>query len=106
MINPFIHGRALEPHEFVERERELRQLKSLLANRAPIALVGQARVGKTSLLNYIVDSAANATDRSSRTEGFIFSLVDAQALGGTTSQAEFWEQALMPLVQSLRTDQR
>ena len=56
-INPFIYSRSVQPDEFVGREPELRRLFSRLATGQSTAIIGLPHVGKSSLLNYVMDPA-------------------------------------------------
>lgn len=54
LLNPFFHrGPVREAAYFFGRERETRQMLSLLGNGQSVSLVGQRRIGKTSLLFYL-----------------------------------------------------
>ncbi len=51
--NPFTPGTAAPPERFVGRTHELREIYGRLENMQTISLVGEARIGKTSLLRRI-----------------------------------------------------
>jgi hypothetical protein len=54
--NPFFHRGPIRDHAyFTGREHEVSQALSLLGNEQSISLVGQRRIGKTSLLFHIAD---------------------------------------------------
>jgi hypothetical protein len=56
--NPFFHrGPIRDRAYFFGRERETGQALSLLGNSQSISLIGQRRIGKTSLLFHLADSA-------------------------------------------------
>ena len=56
LTNPFFHrGPIRDPAYFFGRERETSQILSLLGNRQSVSLVGQRRIGKTSLLFHLAD---------------------------------------------------
>lgn len=51
--NPFTPGPAVHPDKFVGRKAELQAMLSRLETMGSIALVGEARIGKSSLLRYL-----------------------------------------------------
>jgi tRNA U34 5-carboxymethylaminomethyl modifying GTPase MnmE/TrmE len=54
MINPFFHGNPVSPNQFIDRDRELRYVTSRIINYGQsTAIVGEPRIGKTSLLHYL-----------------------------------------------------
>ena len=103
VINPFIYGRALEPAEFHGRGQELHHLYSRLATGQSTAFIGQPHTGKTSLLKYLLDDQIRAETFGNRFERDLFSFLDAQKLRGVKTRAGFWERALAPLAQCLKT---
>jgi hypothetical protein len=52
-LNPFIYGNPVPPEKFYGRRRERLEVKSRISTRQSINIVGQRRIGKSSLLNYI-----------------------------------------------------
>lgn len=56
MKNPFIVGRPItDSKNFFDRETELEEIFSAIKNRYNISLVGERKIGKTSLLNMVRD---------------------------------------------------
>jgi len=51
--NPFTPGTIVPPERFVGRSRELTEMLARLENMMSVSLVGQARIGKSSLLRYL-----------------------------------------------------
>lgn len=51
--NPFTPGNVVPPERFVGRERELAEIWSSLENMLSVALIGEARIGKSSILRYL-----------------------------------------------------
>ncbi|NJK81352.1 MAG: hypothetical protein HC914_16270 [Chloroflexaceae bacterium] len=51
--NPFTPGRVVEPARFVGRKREINNILYRLENMLSVSLVGEARIGKSSLLCYL-----------------------------------------------------
>lgn len=97
---PFIHGRAVSYRELCGRRKELKKLTSRLRTGQSTAIVGLPRVGKTSLLSSLQDSEAAST-LGKEPIAYTFSYLDAQALRGCKTQADFWELALAPLQRQL-----
>jgi hypothetical protein len=99
---PFIHGRALLADELLDRQRPLRRIFRRLLTKQSTAIIGQPHIGKTSLLNYIMDDTQRREMVGDACDGYIFSCLDAQVLMGSgVTQADFWQQALQPLEQFL-----
>jgi AAA+ ATPase superfamily predicted ATPase len=54
MRNPFIVGRPItDSKDFFDRERELEEIFSGIRNQYNISLIGERKIGKTSLLNMV-----------------------------------------------------
>lgn len=104
-LNPFIHGRAVTPLEFIGRELELRRILGRLLNRESSAIIGESRCGKTSLLKYIFGGSWHRNSPGDQSYESIFSYLDAQALRSIQTHAGFWECALAPLVEALKLGQ-
>ncbi len=51
--NPFEFGQAVAPEAIVDREEEIRRLRSAVLNAERVFLIGPRRFGKTSLLNVV-----------------------------------------------------
>ncbi len=100
--NPFIYGRAITPAEFLGREKELRLLFGHLAKGQSTAIVSQPHMGKTSLLNYILDSKARQAAVGNHLDHTLFSFLDAQTLHGVKTQPSFWELALAPVAEWIK----
>jgi len=101
MINPFVYSRAVSPSEFVGRETETRGLFSRLATGQSTAIIGLPHVGKSSLINYVIDSNVRKKWFGNEFDQDVFRVLDAQMLRFVKTQAEFWEYALNPLSESL-----
>jgi AAA+ ATPase superfamily predicted ATPase len=96
--NPFIVGGSVSPERFIGREREVEAILDRLAGPAPgsIAVSGEMRIGKTSLLHYIHSSqAAEKWDLSSEKCAFVF--VDTRTIVPFTPDS-FWRYILKSLV--------
>jgi len=82
---------------FINRNRELRRLVGRITNRGQCsALVGEPRVGKTSILHYL--AAKTWQDNFGEVEYQLhFAYFDLQTIGSQFTQANFWEQAFYQL---------
>ncbi len=97
-MHPFIYGRALSADELIDRQRALRRIFRRLLTKQSTAIVGQPHIGKTSLINYMLDETQRRDLVGDACDPFIFSCLDAQVLMGSgVTQADFWRQALEPL---------
>jgi hypothetical protein len=103
-FNPYIFSRAVRPDEFIGRKNELRRLVSRIATGQSTAVVGQPHVGKTSILNYILDETTRVENFGDRFDNCVFSYLDAHMLRSVKAQATFWEYALAPLKQFIETN--
>jgi len=56
-LNPFIYGNPVPVTQHVNRQRELRTLFSRLQRGESTAIVGEPRIGKTSLLRCLATPA-------------------------------------------------
>ena len=54
MKNPFIISQPItDPKDFYDREKELKEVFSEIKNQSNISLIGERKIGKTSLLNMV-----------------------------------------------------
>lgn len=80
--NPFFHrGPVRDPAYFFGRRQETGQILSLLGNGQSIALIGQRRMGKTSLLFHLSAPAVFAQHGLSSTQ-HLFIYIDCGGLAG------------------------
>lgn len=56
-INPFVYGSPVRPENFIGRDNEIRRIFDQLNSHAlgSVAISGERRIGKTSLLHYVSD---------------------------------------------------
>ncbi len=99
--NPFSYGKALSPTHFIGRSKEIRRIVNRLLNGESTALIGDPRIGKTSLLTYLVHPDTRRSLYGDTAAQWYFSLMDTQILDGQLTPAQFWEQALSPIRESL-----
>lgn len=74
-FNPFFYGRPVHPSNFIGREEEIETIMNHLASpeRDAIALYGERRIGKTSLLHYLAAPITGRSwDLSPEQYGFIY----------------------------------
>ena len=94
--NPFTYGNPIsDPRRFFGREREIEQICGRLLNHEfeSSSLVGDRRIGKTSLLNYLADPAVR-TAHGLGLDPYIFVNVDLQALDETIRPEQLWRRFL------------
>jgi hypothetical protein len=102
MSNPFFYGSPVPADDFLGRRREIRHIAGRVANQGQsIAIVGEPRNGKTSLLNYLSSPAVRNQLYGKTASQLLFSFIDMDMLGYECDQAQFWEQATRPLVEQV-----
>jgi len=98
MNNPFVYGNPVDSNLFFGRKTELRQIVSRILNQGQsTAIVGEPKIGKTSLLNYLMAEENLAALYGNQATNLTFCYMDAQTLGGQFTQAQFWDRALKEL---------
>jgi hypothetical protein len=94
--NPFTYGNPIsDPQRFVGRAREVEQVFGRLRNAEfeSTSLVGDHRIGKTSLLKYLVDPAVRDKHGLS-TPKYNFVYVDLQMVGHAMNPDRLWRRLL------------
>jgi len=100
--NPFTFGNPIrEPGRFIGRQEELRQVVNRLLSSAheSTSIVGERRIGKTSLLLHLADKAA-AAQLGLVPERFCLIYIDFQGLVDITPQ-RFWSRVLTRMARSI-----
>jgi hypothetical protein len=90
--NPFTYGNPISnPHRFVGRTREVEQIFGRLRNEEfeSSSLVGDRRIGKTSLLNYLADPGVRAK-HSLPPEQYVFVYADLQMVDENMGPVRLW----------------
>lgn len=92
--NPFIYGKPIPPEYFVGREEEVTACFNTLAGsvRGSIAISGEPRVGKTSLLTYVAQMGAAEGWGQPHTRNHLVFL-DCQSIS-RFSPTRFWHRVL------------
>lgn len=92
--NPFTYGRPiLDPGRFFGRHQEVHQIFNRLSIAQSVSVVGERRIGKTSLLKYISHPDVRREHGLGLAESaFVF--VDFQGLSSGTTSADFWAEVL------------
>lgn len=94
--NPFIYGSSIsDPAHFIGRRREIEQIQSRLLNAEfeSSSIVGERRIGKTSLLKYLSHSDV-AQEAGFPPEEYIFVYIDLQLFDLTKTPTDFWQRVL------------
>ena len=104
MNNPFFYGNPVLPDQFLGRGREVRRVAGRITSGQSTAVVGEPRVGKTSLLAYLTAPEMRSALYGESAANLTFSFVDIHTLGGHFGQAAFWECALEPLKEIIAQD--
>lgn len=103
IVNPFTYGNPIsDAGRFVGRQREVEQIFSRLRNVEfeSSSLVGERRIGKTSLLYFIADADVRRAHGLEPAE-FIFVYIDLALLDTTTTPTRFWQYLLRQIVPHL-----
>jgi hypothetical protein len=90
--NPFTYGNPIsDPRRFVGRAREVEQIFGRLRNEEfeSSSLVGDRRIGKTSLLNYLADPRIRAK-HGLPPEEYVFVYADLQMVDDTMGPVRLW----------------
>jgi hypothetical protein len=101
-FNPFTFGNPISgPDRFYGRKQEIRQILNRLLSSAheSTSLIGERRIGKTSLLNYLSDPELASALGLAR-EHFCLVYVDFQGLTDITPQ-RFWQRILGKMARSI-----
>ncbi|MBM3152972.1 MAG: hypothetical protein FJZ96_12360 [Chloroflexi bacterium] len=101
-MNPFTFGNPIkEPERFHGRKNEIRQIVNRLASSAheSTSIIGERRIGKTSLLNYLSNQAVMA-GLGLAPEHYCLVYVDFQGLTDITPQ-RFWQRVLNKMARSI-----
>src|SRR5262245_31574681 len=94
--NPFTYGNPIsDSRRFFGRAREVEQIFGRLRNDEfeSSSLVGDRRIGKTSLLNYLADPSVR-TSYSLSPERYIFVYVDLQMVDESMGPEQLWRRLL------------
>lgn len=91
--NPFTRGRVVEPARFVGRQEALYKLFQDIRSQESLILVGEPKVGKTSLLTYLVEKAASPEWRSASGRWAVV-MMSGLGLDESTTPAAFWRRVL------------
>ena len=105
--NPFFYGNPVPYDHFIGRERELRHVVGRIVYQGQsTAIVGEPRVGKTSLVEYLCAQETCTDLYGAKSDRMLFSYLDGHTLPGEFTQAQFWERALTPLYEQVVKSQR
>jgi len=100
--NPFYHGNPVPLARFMGRSGEIRRLTGRICNYGQSsAVVGDPRVGKSSILKYLESQNENPEFYNQYNGNLFFSYLDAQTFDSTMTLAQFWEDALRPLTNAM-----
>jgi hypothetical protein len=96
--NPFSSRNPCTVNEFVNRKDIVNRVVNRLLNSGQSsAIVGEPRMGKTSLMLFISDLQNRNCLFGETGDSLLFQYLDAETLGNSFSQADFWVYALQPI---------
>jgi len=102
-LNPFNYGKPIDdPDRFVGHHREVEQVFSrLLSAFESTSIVGERRVGKTSLLKYLANSQT-AVNFGLDPAKYTFIYQDFQLLDENTVPTRFWKRVLRAVKRTVK----
>ena len=95
--NPFTYGNPIsDPRRFFGRDREVEQIFGRLRNEEfeSSSLVGDRRIGKTSLLNFLSDPGVRAAHGLGPGD-YVFVYVDLEMVDETMGPEQLWRRLLV-----------
>src|SRR3989304_9433793 len=101
-MNPFTFGNPIkEPERFIGRKAEIRQIVHRLLSSAheSTSIIGERRIGKTSLLSYLAHPEVSA-GLGLTSDKFCLVYVDFQGLTDITP-TRFWQRVLKKMARSI-----
>lgn len=99
MNNPFEYGTPItQPHQFFGRKNEITRIQDSIRQMRSISIVGERRVGKSSLLNLI--SSADMAQDTDLCQDIRFCFVDLQGFEDI-DPPQFWHWVLKELAPKL-----
>ncbi len=106
VLNPFIYGKPVSSPQHVNRQRELRSLFSRLRGGESTAIVGEPRIGKTSLLHVIATPTVQQEWLGQEAEQFIIVEMDFQYewLDPHKTSQDFWQTVLNEVKQHIANE--
>ena len=105
--NPFTYGNPITgPERFIGRRREVEQVHSRLLNAEfeSSSVVGERRIGKTSLLKYLSHPRVTAAAGFAG-EAYVFVYIDLQILDPTKTPTDFWRRVLRAIRRQVGNDE-
>src|SRR5690242_19128910 len=101
--NPFTYGNPVsDPKSFIGRQREAETIISRLRTRQfeSTSLVGERRIGKTSLLQYVANPTVRAT-RGLDLDKFVFVYINLQMVSAAMTPNQLWKRILLQLSRTI-----
>ena len=105
--NPFTFGNPIrDPERFIGRKEDIRQITNRLLSsaRESTSIVGERRIGKTSLLKYLTNPEI-AESFGLKNDEFCLVYIDFQGLNDITPQ-RFWQRVLRLMARSMENSER
>lgn len=93
MFNPFFYGNPVSPEHFIGRKEIIADIISRLQTSQSTHIVGEPRIGKSSLLKYL---------EAELSAEILSSFVDIDSLDQTCDATIFWECAFRPIGQLVK----
>jgi len=101
VVNPFYFGGSIkERRHFIGRQRVVAEIFDAIHRSASVSIVGERRVGKSSLLRYIADPTVERKN-GLEPERYVFVYFDFQGLP-TISSTELWRRIMIDAAGQVR----
>jgi len=105
--NPFTFGNPIrDPERFINREEDIRQITNRLLSsaRESTSIVGERRIGKTSLLKHLTNPEV-AESFGLKNDEFCLVYIDFQGLNDITPQ-RFWQRVMRLMSRTMKSSDR
>jgi hypothetical protein len=101
MCNPFICGEPVQYKHFIGRDNEIRRLEDWIDKGSSAVIVGDPRIGKTSLLKYLTATQRSRNLSNDLKSKLWFQYIDFQCTNKDCKPSDFWRIAITKLYETV-----
>ena len=105
MNNPFLPTFSINLNELQSRKRIVEEVVRNIILSTATYLYGEPRTGKSSLMKYIADKQNRGSLFGEIGNSLVFSLINCQMVPNDFSNAKFWQLAVEPLIEILKSSE-